>query len=319
MILTVVPNPALDKTVVLPGFAVGTIYRPAEVVTLAGGKGCNFARALDTLGQRSLVVCPVGGYEGQRFLDLADRDGLACDGVVIKAELRTCLTIIDPGHPPTEIYERGGALEDGEWQALFDRIVGYFPQATFLALCGSFPSNVPPDALYDLLCRAREAGLPVLLDTSGPQLVAALEAGPTLLKINQFEAGTMLARTIATPQEALTAARMLQERGARAVVITLGSRGAVGLDVEGASFGWAAPPVAAVYTTGSGDCLFAGIASSLARGESLSEATRLGVACGAANTLHIGAGRLEQCQVEQLIHAVDPLPLDEAGADDDEH
>jgi 1-phosphofructokinase family hexose kinase len=308
MILTVVPNPALDKTVVLPGFAVGAIYRPAEVVTLAGGKGCNFARALGTLGQRSLVVCPVGGYAGQSFLDLAARDGLACDGVVIKAELRTCLTIVDPGHPPTEIYERGGALEAGEWQALLDRIVSYFPQAAFLTLCGSFPSNVPPDALYDLLRRARDTDLPVLLDTSGPQLLKALSASPTLLKINQFEAGAMLEYTIATPQEALRAARMLQKRGARAVVITLGSRGAVGLDAEGTSFGWVAPPVAAVYTTGSGDCLFAGIASALARGESLSEATRLGVACGAANTLHIGAGRLELRQVEQLAHAVAPLP-----------
>ena len=64
MIVTVVPNPSLDKTVVIPGFAVGQLYRPAQVVTLAGGKGSNFARALHTLGQQSLVVGPIGGYTG---------------------------------------------------------------------------------------------------------------------------------------------------------------------------------------------------------------------------------------------------------------
>jgi 1-phosphofructokinase family hexose kinase len=312
MIVIVLPNPALDKTVVIPGFEVGRTYRAAEVVTLAGGKGFNFARALRTLGEPSLVVSPIGGYTGLRLLELAAQEGLACDGLEVKAEVRTCLTIIDPaaGNRLTEVYEQGISLEAGEWQGLVERAASHFARATFLAVCGSFPPDIPERSLYDLLHQAKAAGLPVLLDTSGPQLVGALELGPALLKINQFEAGEVIGRTLATPAQALDAATDLQKRGAREVVITLGKQGAVGLTSEGRPFGWRAPAVHALCPVGSGDSLFAGIAAGLAHGQSLPGAARMGVAAGAANTLHIGAGRLERQQVEQLLQSVKALPLD---------
>jgi fructose-1-phosphate kinase PfkB-like protein len=83
--------------------------------------------------------------------------------------------------------------------------------------------------------------------------------------------------------------------------------GAVGVDRTGQVFGWTAPQVAAVSPVGSGDSTFAGIAAGLARGQSLSEATRLGVAAGAANTLRVGAGRFDREQVERLLSRVEPL------------
>jgi len=315
MIVIVVPNPALDKTVVIPGFAVGRTYRAAEVVTLAGGKGFNFARALRTLGEPSLVVGPLGGHVGQRLLELAAQEGLECDGLAVKAEVRTCLTIIDPtaGNRLTEVYEQGISLEAREWEGLVERAASHFARATFLAVCGSFPPGTPERSLYDLLHQAKAASLPILLDTSGPQLAGALELGPALLKINQFEAGEVVGGTLATPAQALNAAADLQKRGAREVVITLGKQGAVGLTSEGRPFGWKAPAVDALCPIGSGDSLFAGIAAGLAHGQSLPGAVRMGVAAGAANTLHIGAGRLERQEVEQLLQSVKALPLDRYG------
>jgi 1-phosphofructokinase family hexose kinase len=315
MILTIVPNPALDKTIVLPDFAVGRTYRATEVITLAGGKGFNFARALRTLGQQSLVVAPIGGHAGQRLLELAAHEAQACDSLAVKAELRTCLTIIDPANDNrlTEVYEQGVPLEAGEWEDLVELAASHFAQATFLAVCGSFPPGVPEDGLHNLSQRAREARLPVLLDTHGPQLISALETGPALLKINQFEAGESVGRPIATTAQALAAAADLQQLGAREVVITLGKAGAVGLTADGKAFGWSTPEVAALSPIGSGDSMFAGIAASLASGQGLPEAVRMGVAAGAANTLSIGAGRLERRQVEMLYQAIRPLPIGGTG------
>src|SRR5438034_357750 len=109
MILTFVPNPALDRTVVLPGFTTGQTFRVPEVLELAGGKGFNFARALTRLGLSALVVGPVGGQRGQLLQDLARQEGLDCDCLPVPGELRTCLTIIDPqaGYSHTELYEAG--------------------------------------------------------------------------------------------------------------------------------------------------------------------------------------------------------------------
>jgi 1-phosphofructokinase len=309
MILTVVPNPSLDKTAVIAGFQAGKMYRPTEVLTLAGGKGFNFARALRTLGQRSLVIGPIGGSTGKYLLELAAQDALECDPLAVETEVRSCLTIVDPAaaNSLTEIYEPGPALHAGEWEHLVELIVSHFAEATCLAVCGSFPPGVPARGLSHLVLKAQAANLPVLLDTYGQQLEGVLEPGPALLKINQFEAGELTGSTITTPDQAIAAALALQKRGVREVVVTLGKEGAIGLTLEGQPFGWRAPAVAAISATGSGDCMFAGIAASLARGQHLREAVRLGVACGAANTLQIGAGRLELDQVERLYQLVQPL------------
>lgn len=310
MILTVTPNPALDKTVVLPNFTVGETYR-SEVLTLAGGKGLNVARAARTLGQPCLALAPLGGYTGQYMRKLARQEGLSCEGPELSSELRTCLTIVDPqaNDRVTEIYEQSAALAEGDWERLVTETAGYFAQASHLAVCGSFPGGVPEDGLARLVELAHAAQVPTLLDTYGPQLARTLELHPTLIKINQHEAGALLGCVIRTPLEASAAVRELRRRGARAVVITLGSLGAIGVTAGGESFGWAAPQVAALSPIGSGDCLLAGIATGLARGETLLAATRLGVAAGAANTLQFGAGRLSLQQVEELLPLVQELPL----------
>jgi fructose-1-phosphate kinase PfkB-like protein len=96
MVLVVAPNPSLDKTITLPGFEPGLIFRPSQILTLAGGKGFNFARALHTLGYPALVLAPVGGYQGQYLVELAGQERLNCHIQPIQGEMRTCLTVIDP-------------------------------------------------------------------------------------------------------------------------------------------------------------------------------------------------------------------------------
>ena len=116
-------------------------------------------------------------------------------------------------------------------------------------------------------------------------------------------------RDVETAVQALEAALELQQRGVREIVITLGKEGAVGLTADGQRFGWAAPEVPVVCPTGSGDSLFAGIVAGLAQGQCLPEAVRQGVAAGAANTLQLGAGRLERQQVQVLWPMVRALPV----------
>lgn len=311
MLLTVVPNPALDKTIVLPDFVVGQIHRAQEVLILAGGKGFNFARALQTLGEQAQVIAPIGGYAGQQLLALAAQEGLMVNAQKIQAEVRTCLTVIDPAahYRATEIYEQGSVVTEGEWDALLQCVSGSLAQASFLVICGSFPPGVPADGLARLLKLANAAGTPVLLDTYGPFVTDVLPMRPALLKINQVEAGKLVGRNITTPSQALEAAKDLQQCGAREVVISLGKVGVVGCAEDGQPFGWSAPVVSAICATGSGDSMLAGIAAGLVRRQELVEAVRLGVATGAANTLQIGAGRLALQQVEELLPAVQALSI----------
>ena len=69
MILCLNLNAAIDKTIVVSSFAINKIHRTKSVISLAGGKGCNVARALKTLGEEPVVSGLVGGFAGQSEAD----------------------------------------------------------------------------------------------------------------------------------------------------------------------------------------------------------------------------------------------------------
>ncbi len=187
-----------------------------------------------------------------------------------------------------------------------ERIIQRLDEARWLVVCGSFLPGTPQDGLRDLTEAAHAAGVTCILDTYGAPLAQALDTRPALVKINQHEAGDLLGRTVQTPAEAYAAAEAIVSRGPQAVIITLGALGAVGCGDE--TFGWASPEVESLCAIGSGDALLAGIVAGLVQGQPLKDATRAGVAAGAANTLQIGPGAFERAQYEKLLQQTEALP-----------
>ncbi|MCZ7669359.1 MAG: PfkB family carbohydrate kinase [Chloroflexi bacterium] len=90
MILCVNLNAAIDKTIIVDGFQLGAIHRPEAVKSLAGGKGCNVARALKQFGEKPVVTGWVGGAAGQFIENGLQAEGIATDFVYTGFESRTC-------------------------------------------------------------------------------------------------------------------------------------------------------------------------------------------------------------------------------------
>lgn len=310
MILTLVPNPSLDKVSIVPGFAAGGAFHALQVRRFPGGKGFHFARALRTLGETPLLVCPLGGETGQLVNRLALDEGFACDFFHSAYETRTGQVIFDPQTwRITELYEPGPTFEQDDWQQVAAKVRNHLPESRMLVVCGSIPPGVPDQSVAEIVRQSAELGCPTLLDTYGPHLAAALAARPAVVKINQHEAGHLLQRVIATPTAALDAAARIQAAGAQAVVITLGAQGAVGLSPQGQSFALTTPPVESLFPVGSGDSFFAGLAFALSKGEPLVRAACWGIAAGCANTLSIGPGVLDKSDVLRLLDQVQPLDI----------
>jgi 1-phosphofructokinase family hexose kinase len=289
----------------VPGFHLGVIHRPERLINLAGGKGLNVARVIRQLGGDSSVCLLLGGHSGAWFADELRREGIPADIAWSQGETRTCTSILDPEtRTVTEIYEAGSGIKPEEWadfESLAGKALGHVAIAT---LSGSLPAGAPLDGYSRLIEQAHNRKIPVVLDTHGEPLRAALAAGPYMVKVNAREAAEITGReAIRTPGDAARATRMLREGGIAVAVITLGRAGAVAAGDQGTWFA-APPPVPALSAVGSGDALLAGLILALQNGEPLAEALRLGVAVGAANTLVPGAGLFDNETVTGLLPRV---------------
>ena len=300
MLLCVTPNPAIDRVLLAPGFRHAESVRVAEAREAAGGKGVNVARVARSLGLPARICGPLAGANGRRIAALAAAEGFDTRwSWLAEGESRTCMLVIDQDAPDTlVINERGPSTSAADWDALALLVAAEAAQASAVAVSGSLPRGVPASRLAVLLRELSHHG-PVYLDTSGAALAMALDLPLALLKVNAEELGEALTTPITTPAEARAAAAHVHSRGPAAVIVSLGRAGAVAVDTSGA---WMArsPEIAAISAVGSGDAMLAGAAAALAERGGLAEALRLGVACGAANTLAVGAGILHADDVARL-------------------
>ena len=93
MILTVTPNPCVDKTIFVERIELGTFMRAPRYTSIAGGKGCNVARAVRALGGEARPLVIVGGPPGQHVVDmLTQQDGLPAVPVWVGTHTRTITT-----------------------------------------------------------------------------------------------------------------------------------------------------------------------------------------------------------------------------------
>lgn len=300
MILCLTLNAAVDKTAVVSPFQLNAIHRPREVLALPGGKGCNVARALTTLGADTCVSGWIGGFTG-KFIEAGLRDeGIETAFVHTETESRTCLSILDPENGTlTELYEAGAPVTPERQTALLGRFRALLPGCAAVALSGSLPAGVPPAFYAQLIELARAAGVPAYLDSSGPALAHGLAAQPYAVKPNRAEFVELTGSKAAdSAQFAAAAAQLAAERGVL-VLLSLGADGAVAAD--GRVTLHARPPqLDIVSAVGSGDCLLAGVIHGLTQGWPLAEALTCGVAAGTANALRLGAGRFTLADYERV-------------------
>jgi 1-phosphofructokinase family hexose kinase len=303
MILCITPNPAIDRTLVLPRLTPGEVLRPEQVIVEAGGKGLNVARALRVLGSAARCWGPAGGHNGRLLAELAAAEGLGAAWAEVSGETRICTILVDRASGlSTGIYERGAALAPGEWARLAGDALRLAGECSLACISGSLPAGAPPQALGELVAALQAAGRPVWVDTSGPALEAALRARPAGVKVNHEEAGALLGAAIDSVPAAAAAARALHAAGAGQAVVTLGRLGAV---LAGPAGCWhaAAPAVRAISAVGSGDACFAGLLHGLASGAAPALALGAGVAAGAANARHAGAGRFTREEYDEALRA----------------
>ncbi|MFS6530259.1 1-phosphofructokinase family hexose kinase [Microbacterium aurugineum] len=253
MILTVTPNPALDLTWRVDRLIEGGTHRADAGAARAGGKGLNVARVAHAEGADVLAITTTGGRVGQEFAAELRGSGVPHALVPVVAETRRSIAVVDESLGDTTIInERGSNPTDPEWAALLAEVVERLPGTRVLVVSGSVPPGAPDSLLPMLIAVGRDAGVPVIVDTSGPALLRAADAGATVLKPNAAE--LVEATGITDP---VAGARSLIARGTELVLLSLGAEGMLAVTASALVHARLDEPLAG-NPTGAGD---AGVAA----------------------------------------------------------
>ncbi|KNY04649.1 1-phosphofructokinase family hexose kinase [Microbacterium sp. GCS4] len=261
MILTVTPNPALDLTWRVDRLTPGATHRADAGAARAGGKGINVARVAHAHDASVLALATAGGRTGIALAADLGASGVPHRLVQVAAPTRQTVAIVDEELGDTTIVnERGTNPTDAEWAALFGEVVDALPSARVLVISGSLPPGAPDTFVPLLIGTARDAGIPAIVDTSGPALLRAAEAGAAVLKPNAAE--LVEATGIDDP---VAGARALIALGAELVLLSRGAEGMLAVTADAVRQARLDAPLAG-NPTGAGDAAVAACAVLYAQG-----------------------------------------------------
>jgi tagatose 6-phosphate kinase len=303
LIVTVTLNAALDRTLSVPIFQLGHRHRANDVLTLAGGKGINVARALKRLDVPVVALGLAGGRTGTRIVEELTSEAILNDFVRIAAESRTSTAVVDPtAGTYTEINEWGPKVTEQELEMLLEKLQYLSRSADMVVLAGSLPRGVREDWYASAVRELSRRRVRVVLDTEGEPLRHGLEAEPFLVSPNQREVEGIVGQELEDDDDFVMALDTLADLGAHNVLITL-ETGAFARVREGRRvrrFRASAPQLEPVSTVGTGDVLLAQWIAAGLEERNAEDSLRLAVAAGAASCLEVGAGRFDPRESAQL-------------------
>lgn len=248
-----------------------------DFLTAAGGKGANQAVAAARLSARVAMAGCVGCDQFGNELVTGLRDaGVRTDSVMtVDRPTGTAVITVDATGANTIVVIPGANAACDP--ALVDAALAAETEPGILLL-----QHEIPEAANDRAVRAAHAAGWFIILNPAPARPVPRKLLPLIgiIAPNETEAAALTGRPVTDRSSALAAARHLREKGARAVLVTLGGAGALLCHDAGALF-CPAVPVQPVDTTAAGDAYLGALASALAAGRTLPDS--LGCAAVAAS------------------------------------
>lgn len=318
MILTLTPNPTIDRVYYLPSMRPDTVHRALKEVATPSGKGVDASIILRLLGEPTVALGFNAGQMGKVLAGYLDELDVPHDFVAAEGETRTVPVLVDTetGQEYT-ITAPTLTVQTEQFAKLLQRVQTHAQGAWGIIMAGSLPAGAPKSGYADLIKTAKDAGLKTLLDTSGESLRQGVTAVPHILKINQMELADINAdfaefareitastgRPSVLPDFAMALREQLGTLAEDAIVISMGKRGVLAVTLDEALYAGALDVPVGV-TNGAGDAMDTGIMLAQMRGENWTEGLRLGTAMAAAAVMHEGTAGLDPAQIDPLLARV---------------
>ena len=283
MLYTVTFNPSLDYYLKVNNIKQGAVNRAAGEKLIPGGKGINVSLALKELGDDTVALGFVAGFTGRAILGEIDSRGLKHDFIEVSGQTRINVKIKSVAE--TDINGEGAEVTQKDVNALVRKLKRVLRAGDWLIISGSVPSSLPHTAYADFLDRLKAPkGVNVVVDASGALLTESLRHRPFLIKPNIYELCEVFGIAPTSDTRKIDeCARLLQKKGARNVIVSMGAEGAVMVTETDQAMFVRAARGQLVNSVGAGDSMVAGFVHEyIATGnyfKALNFATAAGSAC----------------------------------------
>jgi ribokinase len=255
-----------------------------------GGKGFNMAIASRRAGAEVHVIMKVGtDLYGDTAISILKANGIGTDGIHrdgVQPSGAGVVLLLPTGENAISIDSGANmSLSGDEVDACLKDL-----RAPSVALA---PLEMPVEAIIRTFEHTRSrSGTTVLNPAPAPAkgIPSALIGLTDIVTPNETEAEALTGISLGTDEDIERAAEELVKQGFESVVITLGKRGAYYR--TGTERGFIdAPEVDVVDTTGAGDAFNGGFATALARGKTVGESVRFGIAVAAIKVTRRGTAK----------------------------
>lgn len=294
MIYTVTFNPAIDYVVRVEDFSLGQVNRSSREEIQFGGKGINVSVMLKHLGTDSCALGFLAGFTGKAIEDGLHRMGIRTDFIHLSQGM-TRINVKLKAKEETEINGQGPGISQADFQKLLEQ-VALLQQGDTLVLAGSIPQSLPDDVYERIIQSLAGKDIQVVVDATRNLLCHVLKYRPFLIKPNHIELGEIFDRTLHTDEEIRECASLLQQRGARNVLVSMAGDGAILLDETGAFHKIAAPKGKVKNSVGAGDSMVAGFLAGYLQSRDYETALRTGAAAGSATAFSEGLAQRDEVQ-----------------------
>lgn len=304
MIITVTLSPALDKTVVLPGFRLDAVNRIQSLRLDAGGKGINVSKVLRALGTDSLASGILGGSTGRFIEGALKQAGIACDFAWVEQDTRTNMKVIDPeNHTNTDINEPGAPAAEAVLESVWQKAADAAKPGDIVVLAGKAPTGTRDTLFAEWITQFKTQRIQVYMDADAGLLIEGVKACPALIKPNDAELERLTGEHFENISQMAEAAKQLNAQGIETVIVSLGGDGAL-FARDGQVLRCQGLKVPVQSTVGAGDSMVAAMAHGAASGMTFRETCALAMAVSAASVMMPGTQSPEMGTVRQLLQQV---------------
>jgi tagatose 6-phosphate kinase len=312
MIVTITMNPSIDIAYPLADFKLDTVNRCDAARKTAGGKGLNVSRILHQLDEPLVATGLVGGALGEFIKHNLAATGIDFAFSEIAEETRNCIAILHNGKQ-TEILESGPIVSEAELTAFEQVLDGLLKETKVLSISGSLPKGAPTDYYNKLLDLAKEKHIPVVLDTSGAALLAAVQHDnkPYLIKPNAEEVASLLGISEITTLTELKASLQSELlRDIPVIVVSLGSDGAF-VKAGAAFYKVDIPKIEVKNPVGSGDSTVAGLVSGIYHQQPLTDYVKKAMVLGMLNAQEATTGHVNLANYDDFYRQIKVYEIEE--------